>query len=84
MKVITIIDLEGMPQGSVLQDCTEVTIDGAKCWQGLWCSMFGSFMETIPFEAAEQYDPKPLVITDEMKAMPAFQAWLKIAQRNSR
>lgn len=53
MMVVTIVELEGMPEGSVLQDVEEVIIDGIKCWQGMWCSMMGSYIELV-----EQADTK--------------------------
>lgn len=58
MNVITTVDLEGMPEGSVLQGCKEVEIDGEKCWRGMWCSMFGSYMETVRQEDAKEFDGK--------------------------
>lgn len=53
IKVITIIDLEGLPKGSVLQDCVEKENDGAKCWYGIHASMFGSYYEKVFQEDCE-------------------------------
>ena len=91
MKVITIVDLEGMPEGSVLQNATEVTVDGVKCWRGMWSSMYGSYTETVKQTDAEEWTAEkhdPLhglfPLSEEVKASAAYQAWLKVATRNSK
>ena len=57
-KVITVVELEGMPKGSVLQNCISV-IDknnDALCWSGLWCSMYGSYHVLVKQEGCEIWD----------------------------
>lgn len=58
MKVITIVELEGMPQGSVLQNCISIVDknNDALCWSGLWCSMFGSYHVLVKQEDCEIYN----------------------------
>lgn len=56
IKVITIVKLDGMPVGSVLQNCIEQIVDGEKCWSGLWCSMHGSYFELVKQEDCEIYN----------------------------
>ena len=91
MKIITIVDLEGMPEGSVLQDAVEVTVDGVKCWRGMWSSMYGSYMETVSQTDAEEWTAEkhdPLhglfPLSEEMKASQAYQALLKLWKKETR
>lgn len=58
MKVKTIRDLGLLLEGSVLQDCVEVTHDGVKHWKGLWSSMHGSYMMLIEQTDAKVIDGK--------------------------
>lgn len=78
MDIVTTVDLDGMPEGSVLQNCHEVVVDGEKCWRGMWCSMMGSYMETVRQADAEEYAERKFEITEEMKASPAYQALLEL------
>lgn len=56
IKVITTVELEGIPQGSVIQNCVEQKVDGEKYWSGLWCSMYGSYFELVKQEDCEIWD----------------------------
>lgn len=53
IKVITTVEINGLPQGSVIQNCVEQKVDGEKYWSGLWCSMYGSFFELVKQEDCE-------------------------------
>lgn len=50
MDVFTTRDTDGVPEGSCVQDCVSVEINGVKYWQGMWCSMAGSY--TVQVEQA--------------------------------
>lgn len=53
MKVKTTEDSTGLPSGSVLQNVREVTVDGVKCYRGVWASYAGTYLETVPQNIAE-------------------------------
>jgi len=52
MKVKLISDFEGIPQGSVLQNVTETRL----CYNGLWCSMAGSYKVIVPKSFCERIE----------------------------
>jgi hypothetical protein len=49
----------GLPIGSVLQDAVIVKdFEGNEYWEGMHCSMAGSYMETVPLRYCEIFDPE--------------------------
>lgn len=57
IDVITIVELDGIPLGSVLQECIEVIdSEGTPCWSGLWCSMWGSYHALVAQDDCEIWD----------------------------
>ena len=84
MNVITIVDLDGIPEGSVLQNARVVIDDGEKYWRGLWCSMYGSYMMDVPYSAAKEHIEKKFEITDAFLASPAYQKLLELWKKQKR
>ena len=56
MNVMPTVELVGIPEGSVLNNVVEVVVDGVKCWQGMWCSMYGSYMEIVSQDDAVEHE----------------------------
>lgn len=73
-KVITTVLLNGLPKGTILQACKEVVWNGVKYWEGLHCSMGGSYMETVEQQYCEIYDPE--------KHDPMYAVRKYLAERN--
>lgn len=87
MKIVTVAELECMPEGSVIDNVREVIINGEKHWRGEWCSMYGSYMVDVPQSAAKEWeDPFKgmFPLTDAMKALPAYKALLKIWEKQKK
>jgi hypothetical protein len=74
LDVITIKEQQGMPRGSVLQNCSTTHYKGVECWKGLWSSMWGSYIEIVPKEDCE--------IWDEEKHDPMYVLKKYLAQKN--
>jgi hypothetical protein len=55
VKVVTIRDVDDIPEGSVFNAKLEVE-DGVEYWTGLWSSMRGSYTISVPADACEEWD----------------------------
>ncbi len=76
LKVITIRESEGLPKGTVLQNCTHRLLPGDDnvYWYGLFCSMYGSYYELVNQQDCE--------IWDEEKHDLMFKIKKYLAQKN--
>ena len=54
-KVVTIRDVEEIPYGTVFDAELEIE-DGIEYWTGVWCSIWGSYVISVPRDACEEYD----------------------------
>ncbi|MNK14261.1 hypothetical protein D3C87_323600 [compost metagenome] len=56
IKVVTIVDLSGLPKGSIIQGCVERTLAGIKHWEGVFVNMSCSWNEIVKQSDCEIWD----------------------------